>query len=390
MRPMRTTTPVGSLRAAQINVAALRDGAEAGHWGLFAGICLGELEAEVVGLVVDASRKGLDDDEDSAWEQRRRWEEVLGPIEPKLHDLMDGWVARMLGSVVGRLLNPDVKLRRDRQDNNCQMFCDALIDYSLYRSLVPATKRCSPPGTTAEGVPPYLVSLVCHADGYRRERRVQTKHDVPSGLCEEYLLKFRFGFHLGSDIIDTLHEYWHDGGNFGSPLYPHQRLFSRDCTEAYGRSPVRCGDCNTAKHASEFPFDSWSTAELHLTRGAVIAGRLDGQPPGCLLVQGALVAGAGTMASSAGFQKETAWLAVNEDRRLDWLKLGGIHRAQPINHQWEEGKYHEYFIADWAHMQLGDKVAEYERQRELRRALPDAEVGSGRGVMGMWMMAVIG
>jgi hypothetical protein len=160
------------------------------------------------------------------------------------------------------------------------VFCDALIDYSLYRGLVPAT--------TVEGIPPYLMSFVCHPDGYRRERKVQTKHDVPLGLCDEYLLKFQFGFHLDTDIIDTLHEYWHDRGNFGGPLYPHQPLFPWDYTEAYGRSLVRYGDCNTAKHAWAFPFDSWSMAELHLTRGAVMyprpaaAGRLDGQPPGCL------------------------------------------------------------------------------------------------------------
>ncbi|KAG7285970.1 hypothetical protein NEMBOFW57_008266 [Staphylotrichum longicolle] len=98
---------------------------------------------------------------------------------------------------------------------------------------------------------------------------------------------------------------------------------------------------------------------------------------GVLQVQDALIAGAKAMASSAGFQKETAWLAVNGDRRLDRLKLGGIHRAQPFSHQWEEGRYHEYFIADWAHLELGDKVSEYERQRELRMALPDVKVGSG-------------
>ncbi|KAG7285969.1 hypothetical protein NEMBOFW57_008265 [Staphylotrichum longicolle] len=223
--------------------------------GLFAGVCLEQLEAEIVGLVLAASRKGLDHDDDNAWQQRVRWKEVLGPIERKLHDLMDGRVARMLGSVVERLLDPGVKLRWDRQDNNCQMFCDALIDSSLYRGLVPTTR--------VEGIPPYLMSFVCHPDGYRRERKVQTKHDVPSGLCEEYLLKFRFGFHLDSDIIDTLHEYWHDWGNFGGPLYPHQPMFPWDCTEAYGRSPVRCGNCNTAKHAWAFPFDSWSMAELH-------------------------------------------------------------------------------------------------------------------------------
>ncbi len=358
--------------------------------GLFAGVCLADLEEDIVNLVADASRKDLDGD-DNAWNRRQRWDRVLEPIHQKLHDLMDSRVASMLGSVVGKLLDPEVKVGWDRENNNCQMFCDALIDYSLYRGLIPDKSSVSLPGAAGE-IPPYLMSFVCHRDSYRRERKVQTKFDVPSGLCEEYLLKFRFGFYLDSDIIDTMHEYWYDWGNFGGPLYPHQPLFPWDCTEAYGRSAVRCGECNVAKHAWAFPFDSWSVAELHLTRGTVMYPRpsADGDAAfarahwmtnrlSVLLAQDALLAGARAMAGSAEFRRQTTWLAVNPDRRLDRLKLGGIHRAQPFSHQWEEGKYHEYFIAEWAHLEHEDKVAEYERQREERRKLPDIKVDTGDG-----------
>lgn len=54
----------------------------------------------------------------------------------------------------------------------------------------------------------YLMSFVCPQEGYVNPR-VRTKFDVPSGLTEEYLLKFRYG-RYEADIIDTLQEYWHD------------------------------------------------------------------------------------------------------------------------------------------------------------------------------------
>jgi hypothetical protein len=48
---------------------------------------------------------------------------------------------------------------------------------------------------------------------------------VPNGLIEESLLKCRYGRHDNADVIDTLHEYWHDWGAFGGTLDPHQPLF---------------------------------------------------------------------------------------------------------------------------------------------------------------------
>lgn len=81
------------------------------------------------------------------------------------------------------------------------------------------------------------------------------------------------------------------------------------------------------------------------------------------------------MAQSTNFHKKTAWIASTS--RSDRLKLGGIHRAQPFSHQYEEGKFHAYFIADWAHLHQDDQVVEYETARDARRHLPDVPESSG-------------
>ena len=96
-----------------------------------------------------------------------------------------------------------------------------------------------------------------------------------------------------------------------------------------------------------------------------------------ILAQTALFTAAKAMAESVTFRNATSWIAKHTDPRMDRIKLGGIHRAQPFSHQYENGKYHEYFIADWAHLHRDDQIAEYEKIREARRQLPDVPETSG-------------
>ena len=348
--------------------------------GLFGGLSSPDSEAEIIDLVISGSQENLDDEDESPRNNRNLLNAVLEPIMARLRTLMEPRVGIMLGSITQRLLDPGVKLRWDKKTNNCQNFCDNLIDYQIYGGLVPDSSATKQLGLHH---PLYLMSFVCRPESYQRERRVRTKFDVPSGLCEEYLLKFRYGFHVDSDIVDSLQEYWHDWGAFGGPLYRHQRLFPWDCTEAYGRSAATCNDCTVAKHAWSFPFDSWSMAELHLTRGRTaypdVASERDwtGNRVAVLRAQTALVAAANAMAASATFRGATAWFAARADPRADRIKLGGIHRAQPFSPQYEDGRYHEYFIANWAHLRREDQIAEYEGIREARRQLPDVPEASG-------------
>ncbi|KAK0722628.1 hypothetical protein B0T26DRAFT_228208 [Lasiosphaeria miniovina] len=357
--------------------------------GLFSGFCRRELEDQVIGQVVEASTADLDNPEDHPREREAAWEAAVSPTLENLRLLMHSRVRLMLSSIARKLLDDTVDLKWDRRHNNCQNFCDNMIDYSVYGAFL------APSPLEHDDPPPYLMSFVCRPGSYTRERagRARTKFDVPSGLCEEYLLKFRYGLHVDSDIVDSLLEYWYDWGAFGGPLYPYQDLFPWDCTEAYGRSNLVCGageNHNIAKHVWSFPFDSWSIIELHLTRsrlmydqGAQTQSEWMKNRLTVLSAENTLLEGAKAMANSASFQASTAWMAEHEDARMDRYKLGGIHRAQPFSHHYEEGKYHEYFIADWAHLCRDDQIAEYEAIREMRRQLADMPEDSGSGSAGL-------
>jgi len=139
-----------------------------------------------------------------------------------------------LQNITNRLLNPATKLTWSLTDNNCQTFCNAIIDQSLFGPLLNGH------GLQKDGEPLYIMSFFCQDRGYL-PRHVRTKFDVPQGLTEEYLLRFRFGRHDEADILDTLQEYWYDWRAFGGPLYRYQDLYPWDCTEVYGRYPTRCG-----------------------------------------------------------------------------------------------------------------------------------------------------
>ncbi|KAH8591655.1 hypothetical protein B0O99DRAFT_267996 [Bisporella sp. PMI_857] len=366
--------------------------------GLFNGMSKSTLERDIIDLVISGSEQ-VDNPDDGPRGMKKVWQEVLDPIVDKLKTHMQTRVDVMLQSISQRLLDTKVNLHWNRRTNNCQMFCDNLVDYSLYGNLL-APDTVSELGT---GEPLYLLSFICRPGSYTRERKVQTKYDVPSGLCEEYLLKSRYGLHVDSDIIDSLQDYWYDWGAFGGPLYKYQNLFPWDCTEAYGRSHTKCGDCNISKHVWSFPFDSLSIAELHFTRSRLMYPEVKSKQGWVrnrltvLLAQDVLLTGAKAMAESKTFHKSTAWILQQPDPRVDRLKLGGIHRAQPFSHQYEQGQYHEYFIADWACLQREDQRSEYEAIRDVRRQLPDVQVDGepvnndsynpwGSDDSGMWLM----
>ena len=302
--------------------------------GLFGGLSSPDLEAEVVDLVISGSQKNLDDEDESPRKNKELLNSVLEPIMERLITLMKPRVDIMLRSITERLLDTRVKLHWDKKTNNCQNFCDSLINYQIYGGLTSYSSEIKLTGLD----PLYVMSFVCRPEGYRRERRVRTKFDVPSGLCEEYLLKFRYGFHVDSDIFDTLQEYWYDWGAFSGPLYRYQHLFPWDCTEAYNRSSAKCNDCNISKHVWSFPSDSWSIAELHLTRGRMMYPDISSDQEWMknrmmvILAQTALFTAAKAMAESVTFHNATSWIAKHADPRMDRIKLGGIHRAQPFSH----------------------------------------------------------
>ncbi|KAK5654724.1 hypothetical protein OQA88_7049 [Cercophora sp. LCS_1] len=146
-----------------------------------------------------------------------------------------------INSIATKLLDHNTNLRWSFTTNNCQAFVDSIIDRTLFSPLfAPRTPTLDPkpPGTSTN--PLYLLSFVCRPGAYIPAHS-RSKYDVPNGLTEEYLLKFRYGRHDESDLADTLSEYWYDWGAFDGPLYPYQDVFPWDCTEAFNRYPVTCG-----------------------------------------------------------------------------------------------------------------------------------------------------
>ncbi|ERF76414.1 hypothetical protein EPUS_06972 [Endocarpon pusillum Z07020] len=279
-----------------------------------------KLEDEIIDALIEASHQIVDPGLGAAV-AAAILEECLQILMAKLKEYLGPRISLYLASLAKRLVDVAVPLRWDFHTNNCQNFCDNLLDKELFLPLVAPTDISifdEDKQATILG-PLYLISFVCRPGAYSKAIP-RSKFDVPNGLTEEYLLKFRYGRHDESDMLDTLMEYWYDWGGFGGPLYPYQDVFPWDCTEAYGRYPTQCGDCNLAKHVLAFPFDSWSVISLHLARGRHLyppepgqAQHLSGLPwmrnrLVVLLAQDILLAAAVAMAKSRSFRERTAWL----------------------------------------------------------------------------------
>ncbi|UZP38513.1 hypothetical protein NXS19_006329 [Fusarium pseudograminearum] len=272
-------------------------------------------------------------------------------------------------SITNRLLDPDVQLQWNRQSNSCQAFCDNLIDRGLFGSLF-----------TSEAFdnklqPFYLMSFVCRP-GCDVPVRALSKYEVPNGLTEEYLLKFRYGRQGDSDIIDSLTEYWTDWGGFEGPIYPYQDLFPWDCTEAYDRYP---GNCEKRRAGGLMSDTDWFKNRLNI-----------------LLGQDTLLAAAVAMSNNPQFRASTNWLHGGTDKTMDRLKLGGIHRAQPFSHHFEKGAYHRYFVANWSLYTIPLRIAEYEKLRDWRATKLDVGAtkadhsGAGGCGVGVFVCGAVG
>jgi hypothetical protein len=341
----------------------------------FTGVLDQSLEERIINSLLSASKFAFDDP-GLKRDKKKEWlKKLLVPAMNDLQSLLQPSLAIYLDSITSKLLSPSTKLAWSISNNNCQNFADAVISFDTFGSLI------APPSTS--NIPLYLLSFVTRPAGYNKPI-IKSKFDVPNGLTEEYLLRFRYGRHDDADIIDSLQEYWHDWGCFGKHLYPYAELFGWDCTEAFRRYPVTCGDCNLSKHVWAFPFDSWNITSLHLTRerwnyppgdGKTVMSEKDWMKNRLLALcaQEKLSLVAVAMAQNPNFRQRTEWLHKQDNPALDRLKLGGIHRAQPFSHYYEQGKYQHYFIASWAHLKLEDQIAEYELLRDGRVKLPDVD-----------------
>jgi hypothetical protein len=348
--------------------------------GAFSGQLDPQLENDITQQLITEAANYKDDFRNSRAFQERRLNDAAERLFHKTKRFLEPRIRRILRIIVRKLFDRHIDLEWNERKNNCQNFCDAIIDYEAFGALFGEATVSNSDHITVEQ-PLYLMSFVCRPGSYI-EATPSNKLDVPAGLTEEYLLKFRYGRHDDADIVDTLQEYWYDWGGFGKNLYRFQDLFPWDCTEAYDKYPGKCNDCSISKHVWSFPFDSWSIIQLHLQKnrnlyqGALEDGILLDEDwmrnrLKVLLAQDVLITGAVHMARSYELRAATQWLHSQPDQSLDRYKLGGIHRAQPWSHPYERGRYHEYFSADWIHMRSEDQIAAYEALRDFRQSLPN-------------------
>ncbi|KAH7156722.1 hypothetical protein EDB81DRAFT_685386 [Dactylonectria macrodidyma] len=349
----------------------------------FSGVLPHDAELQIVNDLLEASRAPFDNSNLPVSDQNTILDSVLNPILSQLRILIQSRVKIYLQSIARRLLDPSVTLAWNATTNNCQTFCDSLINHDVFLYLFNGPSQ--PAGVVG---PLYTMSFVCPDEGYTKQD-VKTHFDVPKGLTEEYLLRFRFGRYYEADIIDTFQEYWHDWGAFGGSIYPYHDLFPWDCTEAYRQGDTKCGQCNLAKHVWAFPFDAWSIVALHLSRDShMYAPAITNSPMEQsrnsqdswlrnrlqVLTAGSILHRvAAAMAKSRSFCRATAWLhqEVPQDDSLSLIrvKLGGIHRAQPFSHYFEAGKGIDYWIAPWALHPRSEQIKMYEMLRDKRHQL---------------------
>lgn len=291
----------------------------------------------------------------------------------KMKALLAGRITAILERIASRLFDRSVAIEWDFFTNNCQYFLDSILRYEDFGGLFGNAYY-------SNGLPLYLMSFVVRIQSYDKAPVYKT-YDVPNGQTEEYLLAFRSGRHDDADIVDTLHEYWHDWGAFGGHLYKHQGHFPWDCTEAYRDPAPTCNDCTLSRHVWAFPFDSWSIIQLALQKDQLWYPSTR-TPPATLsrtewldnrfrlfVAQDALVRGAIAMARTPALRQAADWFRTSPQPRFDRLKLGGIHRAQPYSHHFEAGRFRQSYIAPWAHFTRPHRIRCYEGMRLARQRL---------------------
>jgi hypothetical protein len=149
--------------------------------GAFCGLFDTRRENEIIDLLVEESLQLVDegvteDQKSNMLDQSvdRLLKEIRAYLSPRIETY--------ISNITKRLLDPDVKLRWNFRSNNCQNFCDNLIDRDLFGSLF-ATDVMQ---DKADPSPLYLMSFVCRPGAYV-QYKAKSKFDVPNGLTSQTL-----------------------------------------------------------------------------------------------------------------------------------------------------------------------------------------------------------
>lgn len=356
-------------------------------------------ESDVVDILVEKARRF----QYSHLRKRNnepRLRDAAAEVTKVLRRLIEARVREYLNIIAKRLFHEDLPLTLDFLFNNCQNFCENLLDKTHFRNFVPFSDP------EKKKPPLFAMSFVLPPKSYEKVD-VTSKWDVPLGLTEEYLLDHQFKRYNESDILDTMHEYWHDWGGFGAHLYPFQDLFPWDCTEAYRENSATCNTCTLAKHVWSFPLDAFSLTKFYLWRS------VSRYPPANLDAPQAFNEDSSTDPSLAQLSPE-AWrrnrllvllahdklvkvavamaktpkfveICTDPTKKIgpEWMrrKLGGIHRAQPYSNYFYRENTDE--VAEWVHLSRDSQIRIYESLREGKTKARDVGLWNNDSLRGL-------
>ena len=122
--------------------------------GAFSGLSNELLEEKIIDTLLHESHRRFDM---SPSDEEAMLEQSTDKIVALLKRLIGPRIEVYLQSIASRLLNPSTNLHWNFRTNNCQTFCNSLLDQELFGSLV------APSSFADKGMDPlYLISFVSH------------------------------------------------------------------------------------------------------------------------------------------------------------------------------------------------------------------------------------
>jgi len=221
--------------------------------GLFSGYETGwsEMETKVIDNLVFLANDVYHPDEKKSRNFNKRQADELWTatkdIVKLLRDTLDADVSSHLRRLAERLFDPHFKIQWSQYRNNCQIFCDKLLNGNHYSTVFPLKH----PGSDLSGcLPRYLVSFVARLPHTVSDRGVAKSR--PSALY--------FGhFHRSEDIIDDMLQ--------ADPALQlrNERMLLWRCQAVHGQDT-----CKLVDHVWKFPSEAASILQFHLLRSSAL------------------------------------------------------------------------------------------------------------------------
>ncbi|KAL8402723.1 hypothetical protein RB596_009189 [Gaeumannomyces avenae] len=304
-------------------------------WGV-GGASDTSMEARIVRAVAEAGLTYAENPRKSARFNEQRKASLKGRVLRNIQTLLHARLKSYLRAIAGRLLD-----REHILDNNCQRFCNAIIDRRVFSNFMLHKRNES--CVTRWGVPPlYLLSFVsrigCH-DGFPKRVVPASKDVTANGHTEKFLLRHqRFGHHNDTNIAFPF--------NAWSVAQLHL------CRERRFYAPAFFG--NAAAAAAQLSLDGWRRNRLDVLEAVRTLGVV-----------------AVAMRASPVFRHACRWSFA--PRGLVFPDDRGGRRAQPASHLYEHSMLHDCTVAGWADLAPREQVAAYVALRDARAVDVDGE-----------------